>query len=222
MRFRSHWSGLNPSWKGSCILSRVNSIHLNICSSEVLKQQSQQGILYIVFPIPGHVWHSAPFPIQVSLAPCLSQGTVAKAIISSCKGNWNWNCLPLWEFLSPCYLNMGCIAGGMEELLLLLAFALNLWECQLEAQHGNTERKAKLCFLEYGCERYRNVYPRSVITIKYTTQNTSLPFYREKAHTSCQGQGKVSEHLAHISVCCSLCCSLAKYCEDYFALNTRK
>lgn len=205
MRVRSHWSGLIPSWKGSFVL------RVNICSSEVLRQQSQQGILHIVFPIPGHVWHFAPFPIQVPLAPCLSQGTVAKAIISSCKGNWNGNCLPLWEFLSPCYLNMSCIAGGMEKLLLLLAFALDLWERQMEAQHGNNEWKAKLCFLEYDYERYRNVNPRSVITMKYTIQNTSLPFYSEKAQTSYPGQGKVPEYLTHVSVCCSLCCSLAKY-----------
>lgn len=134
---------MNSSRKRNYVLSRVISKHLLFCSTEVFRQQSQQEVMmYIAFPTPGHVWHPAPFPIQVPLAPCLSQGTGAKAIISSCKGNWNH--LPLWEFLSSCYLNVGCIAGGTGELLLVLVFAFNLWACLMEAQHGNTECKALL------------------------------------------------------------------------------
>lgn len=138
----SSWSGINSSWKGNYVLSRVISKQLHLSSTAVFRQQSQQEIMYIVFLTPGHMWHPAPFPIQVPLAPCLSQGTVAKAITSSCKGNWNQ--LPLWEFLSSCYLNMVSVAGGTGELLLVLVFAFNLWECLMEAQHGNTELKALL------------------------------------------------------------------------------
>jgi len=39
---------------------------------------------------------------------------------------------------------MGCIAGGAGGLLLVLLFAFNLWECLVEAQHGNTECEALL------------------------------------------------------------------------------
>lgn len=130
------YSGINPSWKRNYVLSRVSSKHLHLFSTEVFRQQSEQEIMYTVFLAPGHLWHPAPFPIRVPLAPCLSQGTMAKAIISSCKRNWNH--LPLWEFLS-CYLNMGCLAGGREEFLFILVFTFNLWECLMEAQSSNAE-----------------------------------------------------------------------------------
>lgn len=152
----------------------------------------------ILYSLSLGMCDTAPFPMQVPLAPCLSQGTVAKAIFSSCKGNWN--CLPLWEFLSPCCLNVGCIAGGAGGLFLVLAFAFNLWECLMEAQHGTTKCKAKLCLLEYDCERGRDMCSRSILALRDTTQNILLSFYSEKVQTRHKWQGKSSRYLAH-TVC---------------------
>lgn len=50
----------------------------------------------------------------------------------------------MWEFLYSHYLNMGCVAGGTGEVLVVLVFTFNLWDCLMEAQHGNTECKALL------------------------------------------------------------------------------
>lgn len=91
---------------------------LNYLGSRVSKRNN----VYCI-PYPRARVTSWPFAIQVPLAPCLSQSTVAKVIISSCKGNWNH--LLLWEFLSS-FSNVGCVAGGTGELLLVLAFVFNL------------------------------------------------------------------------------------------------
>lgn len=69
---------------------------------------------------------------------------------------------------------------------MVLAFAFNLWECLMEAQHGTSECKAKVCLLEYDCERGRDMCPRSILALRDTTQNILLSFYSGKSSEKTQ------------------------------------
>lgn len=128
--------------------------------------------MYIIFITPGHAWHPAPFPIQVPLAPHLSQGIVAKAIISFCKGNWNH--LLLWAFLYSHYLNMTCVAEAQESCLWFwcwhLLFRTIWWK------HSMATMNAKLCSLDMMA---KDEYSSSVLSGKCATQHTLLSFCRK-------------------------------------------
>lgn len=136
----SHYSGINSSWRGNYVLSRVISKHLHLFSTEVFRQSSEQEITYTVFLTSGHVRHPAPFPMSAS----------SSLPLSGYRGQSNHSFLQ--SELKPStpvgvsvflLFEHGLSSRRQRRVLFILVFAFNLWECLMEAQHSNAECTAK-------------------------------------------------------------------------------